>query len=164
MHFNFNFPIFSSYWCSAGFTDGSEPPFNTVGSYPNSYGIAGYGGHKETFIWLSGKEHELECPTGFIKPGDVFGCGLLLNSKNEFELAVFFTVNGILLGKLLLGHIINDVLKKIYLGKQRPINPTVDRLYPTVSFYEYVEANFGSDLVAKPFKFDTDKCPGLVFE
>jgi hypothetical protein len=27
-----------------------------------------------------------------------------------------------------------------------------------------LEANFGDNLVANPFKFDVDKCPGLVFE
>jgi hypothetical protein len=41
----------------------------------------------------------------------------------------------------------------------------VDRLYPTVSIFgSSVEANFGDNLVAKPFKFDVDKFPGLVFE
>jgi hypothetical protein len=48
---------------------------------------------------------------------------------------------------------------------QTPINPTVDRLYPTVFiYYASVEANFGDNLAAKPFKFDVDKCPGLFFE
>jgi hypothetical protein len=42
----------------------------------------------------------MECPAGAIDRGDVIGSGLLLNSKNE--LAAFFTLNGILLGKLLL--------------------------------------------------------------
>jgi hypothetical protein len=54
--------------------------------------------------WLSGKEHEFECqcPIEEIAEGSVLGCGLLLNSKNK--LAVFFTVNGTLLGKLPLTH------------------------------------------------------------
>jgi hypothetical protein len=51
------------------------------------------------------------------------------------------------------------------IGKQIPINPTVDRLYPTAYLNDVsVEANFGNNLVDKPFKFDIDKCPGLVFE
>jgi hypothetical protein len=108
---------------SVGFTDGSNPVAGRyVGGSPNSYGIS-----EKRGCWLSGKEHKLECPCGaiaggrvagqkhnFDRPigsfdaGDVFGSGLLLNSKNE--LAVFFTVNGILLGKLLLIYIINDLI------------------------------------------------------
>jgi hypothetical protein len=51
--------------------------------------------------WLAGKQHKFEHPrpNGAIVTGGVFGCGLLLNPKNE--LAVFFTLNGNLLGKLL---------------------------------------------------------------
>jgi hypothetical protein len=62
--------------------------------------------------------------------------------------------------------IINDFMLKIT-GNQTPINPTVDRLYPTIYFYNpgaSVEANFGGNLVTKPFKFDIYKCPGLVFK
>jgi hypothetical protein len=45
-------------------------------------------------------------------------------------------------------------------GKHAPINPTVDCLYPTVYICNTtVEANFGNNLVAKPFKFDINKCP-----
>jgi hypothetical protein len=42
----------------------------------------------------------------------------------------------------------------------------VDSLYPTVSLAGRnvsVEANFGDNL-AIPFKFDIEKCPGIVFE
>jgi hypothetical protein len=47
-------------------------------------------------------------------------------------------------------------------GKQVPIAPSVDRLFPTVRKVKVpLEANFG-DNPAKPFKFDIDKCPGLV--
>jgi hypothetical protein len=49
--------------------------------------------------WLSGKEHKLECPIGTIDAGNTVGCGILLNSMNEW--AVFLTLNGILTGKLL---------------------------------------------------------------
>jgi hypothetical protein len=96
----------ASYWYSVGFTVGSKPPADRlVGYSTNSYGIAGYSGINNS-LWLSGKKHKLECPIEVIaSSGDVVGCGLLLNSKNE--LAVFFTLNGILLGKLFLTHIIN---------------------------------------------------------
>jgi hypothetical protein len=49
--------------------------------------------------------------------------------------------------------------------KQIPIDPTADRLFPTVTLWKNVsvEANFGDDL-AKPFKYNIEKCPGLVFE
>jgi hypothetical protein len=52
-----------------------------------------------------------------------------------------------------------------FAGKQIPINSTVNPLYPTVSVRGNVsvEANFGDDL-AKPFKYDIKKCPGMVFE
>jgi hypothetical protein len=77
----------------------------------------------------------LECPLGPIGEGDIIGCGLFLNSKDE--LAIFFTLNGILLGKLLLTQLINLYSKIInILEKKNPINPKVDRLYPTVSFQQ----------------------------
>jgi hypothetical protein len=41
----------------------------------------------------------------------------------------------------------------------------VDLLIPTVSIrYLSVEANFGDDQRAKPFKYDIQKCTGLVFD
>jgi hypothetical protein len=49
------------------------------------------------------KEHYFEWPNGAIEPewnngkGDVVGCGILMNSKNEW--AIFFTGNGILMGQ-----------------------------------------------------------------
>jgi hypothetical protein len=59
--------------------------------------------------WLIyGKNHPFECFEDAIKPeckwdaregGNVAGCGLLLNSKNQ--LAIFGTLNGILLGQFL---------------------------------------------------------------
>jgi hypothetical protein len=40
----------------------------------------------------------------------------------------------------------------------------VDRLYPTAFIFNaYLEANFGDDRQAKPFKYDVDKCPGMEF-
>jgi hypothetical protein len=117
-----------------GFTDGSEPPAYCVDfdvHSPNSYAIEGFDNYYD--LWLSGKPHKLECPLGPIGEGDVVGCGLLLDSKDE--LAIFFTLNGILLGnKLLLTHIIKLMIYCKIIGKKNPINPKVDRLYPTVSF------------------------------
>jgi hypothetical protein len=50
-------------------------------------------------------------------------------------------------------------------GKQIPINPMANPLYPTLSMHRNgsVEANFGDNSV-NPFKYDIQKCPGLVFE
>jgi hypothetical protein len=54
-----------------------------------------------------------------------------------------------------------------FTGKQSPIDSMMDTLslYPTVSICSSisVEANFG-DNIAKPFKYDIDKCPGREFE
>jgi hypothetical protein len=116
MHFNSK-NLFSRFgYSSFGFTDGSKPAGYvayspscvSVGGSPNSYGIDGYdcgAAAKEYSCWLSGKKQKMENPFRAIAGGDVLGSGLLLNSKNE--LAVFFTVNGILLGKLLVIQIIN---------------------------------------------------------
>jgi hypothetical protein len=61
--------------------------------------------------YLAGKQHKFERPAGAIDSSeDIVGCGILLNSKNE--LSVFFTLDGTLIGKLLLiTHIINDFIK-----------------------------------------------------
>jgi hypothetical protein len=96
---NFNSNFFSSHNCpSVGFTDGVRDKLaaHYVGYTPNSYGIGLYG------CRLSGKPHNLERSVTPIEQGTVFGCGIFLNSKNE--LAVFFTRNGELLGKLLAPH------------------------------------------------------------
>jgi hypothetical protein len=54
---------------------------------------------------LAGETHRFELPEGAIQPqrreyGNVFGCGLLLDPENK--LAIFFALNGKLLGELLL--------------------------------------------------------------
>jgi hypothetical protein len=39
------------------------------------------------------------------------------------------------------------------------------RLVPTISMKDAsLEANFGNDLLAKPFKYDIENCPGLVYQ
>jgi hypothetical protein len=52
-----------------------------------------------------------------------------------------------------------------FTGKQIPINPaTGNCLIPTIALWDHVsvEANFGDDS-AKPFKYNVETCPGLVF-
>jgi hypothetical protein len=49
-------------------------------------------------------------------------------------------------------------------GKQIPISSPSDYLTPTIRVKKInVEVNFG-DNPAKPFKFDINKCQGLVFQ
>jgi hypothetical protein len=81
---------------SVGFTDGNQSS-GPVGASPNCYGIPMSG----TDYSLSGKQHKFEHPVNPIDNQNI-GCGLLLNPKNE--LAVFFTVDGALLGISLLIH------------------------------------------------------------
>jgi hypothetical protein len=52
-----------------------------------------------------------------------------------------------------------------FTGKLIEISPSVDLLIPTVNLRDVsVEANFGDDQRAKPFRYDIDKCPGLVLD
>jgi hypothetical protein len=88
---------------SVGFSSGDAgSQYASTNSYAIKHNFPTYD------YWLSGKQHKFEHPVDPIKSGAVVGCGLLLNSKNQ--LAVFFTRNGLLLGKLLLTHIINDFM------------------------------------------------------
>jgi hypothetical protein len=54
--------------------------------------------------WLAGKRYRFELPEGAIRPRwerksiNVFGCGLVLDPNDK--LAIFFTLNGKLAGKL----------------------------------------------------------------
>jgi hypothetical protein len=50
-----------------------------------------------------------------------------------------------------------------FTGRQIPIEPEYGkRLFPTVTIWDMtLEANFGDDLVAKPFMYDSLNCPGL---
>jgi hypothetical protein len=53
-----------------------------------------------------------------------------------------------------------------FIGKQIPINPSVDRLFPAVSIFENAppfEANFGDDK-DKPFQYDIKNCPGMELD
>jgi hypothetical protein len=98
MHFNSNNFFSSENNYLIGFADGSKPLATYLGDSPNSYGIVAKNYVCWCWLWGEEHEHELDHPIGSISAGDVFGSGLMLNSKNE--LAIFFTFNGILLGKL----------------------------------------------------------------
>jgi hypothetical protein len=52
-----------------------------------------------------------------------------------------------------------------FAGNQIPIERPLYELHPTaiVQTNSSMEANFGTD-PTKPFEYDIDKCPGLVFE
>jgi hypothetical protein len=60
--------------------------------------------------WLAGEPHQFELPEGVVQPkwksngSNVFGCGLLLDPEDK--VAIFFTLNGQLMGESVL-----DVLK-----------------------------------------------------
>jgi hypothetical protein len=50
-----------------------------------------------------------------------------------------------------------------FVGKQMPISPSGDCLYPTLEIRnDSLEANFGND-PAKPFEYDIETCPGLGY-
>jgi hypothetical protein len=75
-----------------------------IGGYSNSYAIPIFG-HHCFGCRLAGVPHHFELPEGAIlqemKPnGNVFGCGIVLDPDNK--LAIFFTLNGQLLGELML--------------------------------------------------------------
>jgi hypothetical protein len=54
--------------------------------------------------------------------------------------------------------------RNLHTGKPIPISPSVGCLWPTVKMLDAsVEFNFGDNL-AKPFKFDVEKCPELTFQ
>jgi hypothetical protein len=74
-----------------------------IGRDSNSYAIP-IVGHHCIACRLAGERHRFELPEGAIRPdtkenGNVFGCGLVLDSEDK--LAIFFTLNGQLLGKLM---------------------------------------------------------------
>jgi hypothetical protein len=96
LNFHLNKFFCSLEFFSVGFTDGNKPVDDLmgVGDVPNSYGLNPC---NDMNSMLAGRVHKLECPTWPIHSVAIFGCGLLLNSKNE--LAVFFTHKGLLMGK-----------------------------------------------------------------
>jgi hypothetical protein len=88
-------------FCSVGLSGVAIPDW--IGRDSNSYGIR-IGLHCYD-CWLAGEYHPFELPEGAIRPemkqnGDVWGCGLVLDPDNN--LAIFFTLNGKLMGELML--------------------------------------------------------------
>jgi hypothetical protein len=80
-----------------GFSDGNIAN-SSVGDAINSFGMPDHC----DYVFICGKRHQLEWPEGVIKPewkgiGDVVGSGLLLNPKGKLE--IFFTLNGVLMGR-----------------------------------------------------------------
>jgi hypothetical protein len=74
-----------------------------IGDYPTSYAIS------TDFYWywyhLAGETLTFELPYGAVQPRDngngrnVYGCGLVMDPNDK--LAIFFTLNGILMGQFL---------------------------------------------------------------
>jgi hypothetical protein len=82
-----------------GLSSQKIPKYSAVGYFSNSYAIQ----CRSDYYLLSGKSYLFEWPNGAIKPkwnakGDVVGCGVLLNPEQELS-SIFFTVNGILMGR-----------------------------------------------------------------
>jgi hypothetical protein len=89
---------------NVGLADSTFPHDLWMGVHPNSYAITTR--HLLHLCWLAGETHLFELPTGAVRPSwktgnkNVYGCGLVLDSKDK--LATFFTLNGNLLGELVL--------------------------------------------------------------
>jgi hypothetical protein len=90
---------------SVGFSDGTIPDDDNLweGQFLNSYAI-------QTGLFnyecsLAGERHRFELPEGSVRPTrkwkwhslNVFGCGLVLDQEDK--VAIFFTLNGQLLGE-----------------------------------------------------------------
>jgi hypothetical protein len=98
---NFKFSRAIEYYYYVGLSDGIvNIDRKIVGLYPNSYAIQ----HGQDGFHLSQTDNDFEWPEGAIRPkwngpGDVAGCGILLSPADN-RLFIFFTLNGILMGKL----------------------------------------------------------------
>jgi hypothetical protein len=109
---NFSHFIRAAY---VGFSDGTIPDDDDgddnewTRQFENSYAIQT--GPDDYGCWLAGETHQFELPEGSVQPlwdcdsVFVYGCGLVLDP--EGKLAIFFTVNGKLLGELVLEFISN---------------------------------------------------------
>jgi hypothetical protein len=96
-HFHF-FPIFSA--VRIGLSSGTIPAAEVIGWCRNSYAILdGF----QNECYLAGESHSFQLPEGAIRRPEMkeyantYGCGLVLDPENKF--AIFFTLNGQLLGE-----------------------------------------------------------------
>jgi hypothetical protein len=105
---NTQFDHFSHFFrLNVGLSDGGipVPDYLWIGDYSNSYAIQ-IADFFDYNCWLAGQRKQLELPVGAIRPSwkrngiNVLGCGLLFDSEDK--LAIFFTLNGRLLGELAL--------------------------------------------------------------
>jgi hypothetical protein len=102
-----NYNFLSIFRCNLGLSRASvvsDKSYAFIGEYSNSYAIliAGNTCYRSS---LAGASLYFELPEGAVQPiwkrnGNVFGCGLVLDPDNKLE--IFFTLNGKLLGKLML--------------------------------------------------------------
>jgi hypothetical protein len=100
--------IINQFFRSAlGLTDDAIPDNSSIHGYSNSYAIRIPIFHLFNEYWLDGEEHLFEWPEGaLLQPTrnigsvNVYGCGLVLNPEDK--LALFFTLNGKLFGKMML--------------------------------------------------------------
>jgi hypothetical protein len=98
-----------------GLTDGEIPRDQWIGQQPNSYAIGIRIPYFYILFRLAGQRHRFNFLEGVIGPelketGNVAGCGLLINSDDK--LTIFFTLNGILIGSVLIvfWHIFQDFM------------------------------------------------------
>jgi hypothetical protein len=79
-----------------------------IGQSPNSYAIGIPNPPNANFYSIfrsAGQRHLFEFPEGVIRPKpketeNVYGCGILMNPDDK--LTIFFTLNGILMGSVLI--------------------------------------------------------------
>jgi hypothetical protein len=97
------FEFLTIFRCTVGLSDVAIAVINNlrIGYYPNSYAFR----HLHE-CWLAGERHPFELPEGALRPRwkpngmNIYGCGLVLDPNDK--LAIFFTLNGILMGELVL--------------------------------------------------------------
>jgi hypothetical protein len=88
--------------CRIGLSNGTPAEGELIGDYPNSYAITTVP-HLLNWCHLAGETHRFELPNGAIRPKvkvsdtNVYGCGLVMDPNDK--LAIFFTVNGTLMGQ-----------------------------------------------------------------
>jgi hypothetical protein len=86
-----------------GLSNGIPAEGELIGQYPNSFAITVSTDYHLVWCHLAGEAHIFQLPAdGAIQPKlrddgmDVYGCGLVMDPNDK--LAIFFTLNGILIG------------------------------------------------------------------